>query len=216
MALVLTGCAPMKNHDVLANQMQSAQQTGGIPAALRAFDVSTQSDSDKTELLYNLEKRELMRLDRQHKKSTMAFPPVADSRAKEWEDSARTHPQKLLGTMSAATTGEQMKRYESQDSEKTWLTTRLASDRVAADDLDTARVDIERMHEREALMAVFRESGNRCCRSTSQVKKRLQPWEKIERLSGRNLERSRSAGAEKRPSQRAQPLPRRSFVRSRE
>ena len=155
-ALALTGCASMKSHDALASQMQLAQQTGGIPAALQALDASAPAESDKTELLYNLEKGELLRLNRQYKDSTTAFL-VADSRVREWEESAKTNPQKLLGTLGAATISERLKLYEGQDYEKVWLTTRLALNRVAAGDLDTARVDIKRTHEREAVIAAFRE-----------------------------------------------------------
>jgi hypothetical protein len=155
-ALALTGCSSMKSHDALANQMQSAQQAGGIPAALQALDASAPSESDKTELLYNLEKGELLRMNRQYQDSTTAFL-VADSRVKEWEQSAKTNPQKLLGTLGAATISERLKLYEGQDYEKVWLTTRLALNRVAAGDLDTARVDIKRTHEREAVIAAFRE-----------------------------------------------------------
>lgn len=154
-ALTLTGCATMQSHDTLANQMQSAQQIGGISAALKALDASATSAADKTELLYNLERGELLRLNRQYDDSTHAFM-LADNKVKEWEEAAKTNPQKLLGTLGAATISERLKVYEGQDYEKVWLTTRLALNRVAAGDLENARVDIKRTHEREAVIAAFR------------------------------------------------------------
>lgn len=153
--LALSGCVTMQSHDALANQMQSAQQTGGIPAALGALDASATTDEDKKALLYNLERGELLRLNRQYQDSTNAFM-LADIKVKEWEEAAKTNPQKLLGTLGAAAISERFKVYEGQDYEKVWLTTRLALNRVAAGDLETARVDVKRTHEREAVIAEFR------------------------------------------------------------
>ena len=153
--LAMSGCANMKSHDELASQMQASRQSGGVPAAISALEASATSDSAKKELLYNLERGELLRMNRQYKESTDAFL-VADEKVKEWEDTAKTNPQKLLGTVGAAVISERLKDYEGQDYEKVWLTTRLALNRVAAGDLDTARVDIKRTHEREAVIAEFR------------------------------------------------------------
>jgi len=154
-ALALGGCANMKSHDDLTNQMQTSKQAGGIPAAIKTLEASATSEDEKKALLYNLERGELLRLNHQYTESTQAFL-LADSKVKEWEEAAKTNPQKLLGTLGAATISERLKVYEGQDYEKVWLTTRLALNRVAAGDIDTARVDIKRTHEREAVIAEFR------------------------------------------------------------
>lgn len=153
--LVLSGCAAMKSHDELAGQMQTAQKTGGIPAALSALDASATSDEQKAAMLYNMERGELLRLDRKYNESTQAFL-LADIKVKEWEEAAKTNPEKLLSTLGAATISERLKVYEGQDYEKVWLSTRLALNRVAAGDMENARVDIKRTHEREAVIAEFR------------------------------------------------------------
>jgi hypothetical protein len=153
--VVLSGCASMKSHDDLTNQMQTSKASGGIPAAIKTLEASATSEDDKKALLYNLERGELLRLNHQYPESTQAFL-LADSKVMEWEDAAKTNPQKLLGTLGAATISERLKVYEGQDYEKVWLTTRLALNRVSAGDLDTARVDIKRTHEREAVIAEFR------------------------------------------------------------
>jgi hypothetical protein len=44
--------------------------------------------------------------------------------------------------------GDASRDYEGQDYEKVMLTTRMAMDRINLGDLDTARVDIKRTHER--------------------------------------------------------------------
>jgi len=153
--LGLSGCAAMKSHDELAGQMQTAQKTGGIAAALKTLEASATSADDKAAMLYNMERGELLRLDRNYQASTQAFL-LADIKVKEWEAAAKTNPEKLLSTLGAATISERLKVYEGQDYEKVWLTTRLALNRVAAGDMDNARVDIKRTHEREAVIAEFR------------------------------------------------------------
>ncbi len=153
--LVLSGCAAMKSHDDLAGQMQTAQKAGGITAALKALEASATSETEKSALLYNMERGELLRLDRKYEDSTQAFL-LADSKVREWEEAAKTNPERLLSTLGAATISERLKVYEGQDYEKVWLTTRLALNRVASGDMDNARVDIKRTHEREAVIAEFR------------------------------------------------------------
>ena len=153
--LVLSGCAAMKSHDELAGNMQNAQKTGGIPAALKALEASATTADERAAMLYNMERGELLRLNRNYQDSTQAFL-LADIKVKEWEAAAKTNPEKLLSTLGAATISERLKVYEGQDYEKVWLTTRLALNRVAAGDMDNARVDIKRTHEREAVIAEFR------------------------------------------------------------
>ncbi len=155
LSAALTGCASMQSHDKLASDVQSAGRTGGIPAALAQLEASAKSEDDKTALLYNLERGELLRMDRRYEDSTNAFL-LADIKVKEWEETAKTNPSKLMGTVGAALISERLKNYEVQDYEKVWLTTRLAMNRVALGDFENARVDIKRTHEREAIIAEFR------------------------------------------------------------
>ena len=155
LSAALTGCASMQSHDKLASDVQSAGRTGGIPAALAQLEASAKSEDDKTALLYNLERGELLRMDRRYEDSINAFL-LADIKVKEWEETAKTNPSKLMGTVGAALISERLKNYEGQDYEKVWLTTRLAMNRVALGDFENARVDIKRTHEREAIIAEFR------------------------------------------------------------
>lgn len=155
LSAALTGCASMQSHDKLASDVQSAGRTGGVSAALAQLEASAKSEDDKTALLYNLERGELLRMDRRYDDSTNAFL-LADIKVKEWEETAKTNPSKLMGTVGAALISERLKNYEGQDYEKVWLTTRLAMNRVAVGDFENARVDIKRTHEREAIIAEFR------------------------------------------------------------
>ena len=155
LSVSLAGCATMQSHDKLATEVQASSRAEGIPAALARLDASAKSDDDKKALLYNLERGELLRLDNRYEDSIQSFM-VADARVKEWEETAKLDPGKLMGTMGAALISERLKSYEGQDYEKVFLTTRLALNRVALGDLENARVDIKRTHEREAVIAEFR------------------------------------------------------------
>ena len=153
--LALAGCANMQSHDKLATEMQTAGSSAGIPAALARLEASATTEAERSELLYNLERGELLRMDHRYEDSTKAFL-LADARVKDWEEAAKTDPQKLMGTLGAALISERLKVYEGQDYEKVWLTTTLALNRVALGDLENARVDIKRTHEHEAVIAEFR------------------------------------------------------------
>lgn len=153
--VLLAGCASMQSHDNLASSVQATSRSSGFPAAIAELDKSAPSAEDKSALLYNLERGELLRLNKQYTESTDAFLK-ADARVTQWEDTAKSNPSKLLGMMGAAIISERLNTYEGQDYEKVWLTTRLALNRLAQGDLENARVDIKRTHEREAVIAEFR------------------------------------------------------------
>lgn len=153
--VVLTGCANMESHDKLATQVQAANTAGGPAAALKQLEASATTDDARKALLFNLERGELLRQNRQYKDSTAAWL-VADAKVNEWENTAKTDPNKLFGMVGATLISERLKPYEGQDYEKVWLTTRLALNRIAENDWDNARVDIKRTHEREAVIAELR------------------------------------------------------------
>lgn len=154
-ALALTGCANMQSHDKKTADIDAASRTGGLPAAIAQLESTAKTEEEKTALLYNLERGELLRMNRQYPDSINAFL-LADIQVNNWEEAAKTNPQKLLGSAGAALISERLKVYEGQDYEKVWLTTRLALNRVAVGDFENARVDIKRTHEREAVIAEFR------------------------------------------------------------
>lgn len=153
--VALTGCAAMQSHDQMASGVQAEMKSGGISAAIAQLDKSATSESDKSALLYNLERGELLRLNKQYVESTQSFL-TADARVNEWEDSAKSNPSKLLGMAGASLISERLNTYEGQDYEKVWLTTRLALNHLAQGETENARADIKRTHEREAVIAEFR------------------------------------------------------------
>ncbi len=152
---LLGGCANMQSHDARVSGAQAAAESGSVAAALQQLEASATTESAKKELLYNLERGELLRLAKRYPDSTAAYL-LADEQVKAWEETAKTSPDKLLGMAGAALVSERLKAYEGQDYEKVMLTTRLALNRIAVGDWDNARVDVKRTHEREAVIAELR------------------------------------------------------------
>ncbi len=152
---MLAGCANMQSHNSMVGGAQATAESGSVGSALQQLEASASSESAKKELLYNLERGELLRLAKRYSDSTAAYT-VADEQVKTWEQTAKTSPEKLLGNVGAALISERLKSYEGQDYEKVMLTTRLALNRMAVGDWDNARVDVKRTHEREAIIAELR------------------------------------------------------------
>lgn len=155
LALMISGCATMKSHDGRVAEVQAATEAGSLDSAIAKLDAAATSPESKKELLYNMERGELLRMNKQYADSTQSFLQ-ADSLIQHWEEAAKTSPETLLGTLGASLISERLKSYEGQDYEKVMLSTRLALNRMAVGDWENARVDIKRTHEREAVIAELR------------------------------------------------------------
>ena len=153
-ALLATGCAVAPTYDKKVAAPIEAAKRNDIAGALRALDETAKS-GDKADLLVHLERGELLRIDGKFPESQAAFEQ-ADVKVNEWENTAKTAPDKLMAQVGATIMGDRFREYEGQDYEKVMLTTRMALNRVSLGDLDTARVDIKRTHEREAVIEEFR------------------------------------------------------------
>lgn len=153
-ALVLTGCVTTPTHDSKVANSLAVVKTGQIEEAIQQVEAQTQGKNEN-DLLLNLEKGELMRIGKRYQDSLNALN-VADTKVKEWEENAKSNPQKLMAQIGATLMGDASRDYEGQDYEKVMLTIRMAMNRINLGDLDTARVDIKRTHEREAVIAEFR------------------------------------------------------------
>lgn len=150
----LSGCATAPTYDNKVGASLASTSKGNVKEALTRLETHLEG-SNKTDLLLNLEKGELLRIDARYKDSQSAFE-VADVRVNAWEAMARSTPEKLFGQVGATIMGDNSRDYEGQDYEKVMLTTRMAMNRISLGDFDTARVDIKRTHEREAVIAQFR------------------------------------------------------------
>lgn len=153
--LILTACAGAPTHNSKLSTSLAATTRGDIDEAIKTLDAQIAAGANKNDLLLNLEKGELLRIGTRYKDS-LATLEIADQKVKEWEETAKTAPDKLFGQIGAVFMGDSSRPYEGQDYEKVMLTTRMAMNRINLGDLDTARVDIKRTHEREAVIAEFR------------------------------------------------------------
>jgi len=153
LAVAIAGCAVQPTHDGRVSATMAATERGSVAEGLRALD--EKGAADKEDLLGNLERGELLRIDSRYMES-LGFFELADMKVKVWEETAKTAPEQLMGQIGATILGETSRAYEGQDYEKVMLTTRMAMNRLNLNDIDNARVDIKRTHEREAVIAEFR------------------------------------------------------------
>lgn len=151
---LLAGCATV-NHQQAASQVNLAAQSGDIEGALSALDQNYASEAQRKELLYLMERGELLRLAVRYEDSNTTLV-AAEAIVRQWEEDSKAGTQRAAGQLGAALLSEKMKAYEGQDYEKVMLTLRLALNRMALGDWDNARADIKRSHERESTIAELR------------------------------------------------------------
>ena len=80
----------------------------------------------------------------------------ADDQVRLWEESIKVDGSKILGDIGSYLLNDTTRRYEGRDYEKVILSVRLAMSHIALGDWDSARTEVKKMHEREAVIAEFR------------------------------------------------------------
>lgn len=152
LALALSGCAGMQSYQFEMNRAIDLVEVGRVDAALDAQD----GIRGRRELLYWLERGELLRLAGRYQESQQAWLK-ADAQVQRWENTARAHPDRLLRDAASMLVSDRARPYEGADFEKVMLTARMALNHIALGEWDLARVAIRRTHEREAVIAALRE-----------------------------------------------------------
>ena len=150
---MLSGCATFRSYDSELTSTINLAAAGNVDGAIKKLEGNNKRRTK--DLLYYLELGELQRLNHRYDESQKAWM-AADAQVQAWEKTALANPEKLLGGVSSVLLNDKAIPYEGHDYEKVMLSTRLALDHLARGDFETARVDIKRTHEREAVIAELR------------------------------------------------------------
>lgn len=157
--VVLAGCANM-DYDKKLSDVSVGIQTGNVKGSLDMLQgqhggASADNDKDKaTDLLYHLEVGELKRLNGDVQGSSTSWLK-ADKIVKGWEEQAKLDPLALLGDVGSVLINDTTRRYDGRDYEKVLLSVDLALNHLALNDFDSARIEIRKMHQRQAVIADF-------------------------------------------------------------
>ena len=162
LALILAGCAgsPMRRYDSELKETVALVKNGSLKQAVEQLEKNNvpgtlSSDKDK-DILYYLEKGELLTLDSNYPDGREAWLK-ADVFVRDWEDSVRTDPAKLMGDIGSFLVNDKTRRYDGQDYEKVMLSTNLTLSHIMQGNYDLARIEMKKTYEREKLIESFRE-----------------------------------------------------------
>lgn len=165
-AALMTGCAT-QGYDRKATSTVDAMKMGNTDMALQALEQQN-PDKDK-DLLYFLEKGELLRMKGSYEASKETWL-AADEKVRGWEDQVKTDPSKVMGDIGSFLLNDTTRRYDGRDYEKVFVNVRLALDHLAIGDWDSARTEIKKMHEREAIISDFRSKELDAAKSSAESK----------------------------------------------
>ncbi|WP_050476067.1 COG3014 family protein [Herbaspirillum rhizosphaerae] len=165
-AALITGCAT-QGYDRKATSTVDAMKMGNTDMALQALEQQN-PDKDK-DLLYFLEKGELLRMKGSYEASKETWL-AADEKVRGWEDQVKTDPSKVMGDIGSFLLNDTTRRYDGRDYEKVFVNVRLALDHLAIGDWDSARTEIKKMHEREAIISDFRSKELDAAKSSAESK----------------------------------------------
>jgi hypothetical protein len=179
---LLAGCAgsPLRSYDSEMQNTLTLVRSGQVDRALSQLErnnasafSSASEDAPKNkdgsakdttvldsvsgkDILYYFEKGELLKLKSDYEKSRDSWL-VADEIVRVWEDEYRANPTKVIGEIGAFLVSDRVRRYDGQDYEKVFLSTKLALDHIVLGNFDHARVEMKKTFEREKLIESFRE-----------------------------------------------------------
>jgi hypothetical protein len=127
---------------------------GNLNGALTQLDANnTSSDKD---ILFYFEKGELLRLGSEYEPSRDTWLH-ADEIIQTWEDEYKLNPTKVLGDIGSYLVSDRVRRYDGQDYEKVFLSTKLMLNHIMLNNTDHARIEMKKTFERETLIKNFRE-----------------------------------------------------------
>ncbi|MCL1824469.1 MAG: hypothetical protein FWG26_00750 [Betaproteobacteria bacterium] len=169
---LLAGCAgnPLRSYDKEMGDTMSLLKAGDLNSALTQLESNnassgkTKEGQDKTaldspsgkDILYYFEKGELLRLGSEYEPSSNAWLQ-ADEIVRVWEDEYRMNPTKVIGDIGSFLVSDRVRRYDGQDYEKVFLSTKLMLNHIMLSSNENARIEMKKTFERETLIKNFRE-----------------------------------------------------------
>ena len=159
-AFILAGCAanPMRQYDSELRETVGLVRQGSVKQALSLVDKNNEGNalSKEKDILYYLEKGELLALDNDYPGSRDTWLK-ADEFVRTWEDAVRSDPSKVIGDIGSFVINDKTRRYEGQDYEKVMLSANLTLSHILQGNYDLARIEMKKTYEREKLIESFRE-----------------------------------------------------------
>jgi hypothetical protein len=154
-SVFLAGCAgnPLRSYDDEMGNTVTLLKKGNLDGALAQLE-SDNSFSDK-DILFYFEKGELLRLGSKYEPSRDTWLQ-ADKIIQTWEDEYKLNPTKVLGDIGSYLVSDRVRRYDGQDYEKVFLSTKLMLNHIMLDNTDHARIEMKKTFERETLIKSFR------------------------------------------------------------
>lgn len=154
LALIISGCSgAMRNYH---NEMQNTLShglSGNIDTALSSLEKN--NPGQNKDLLYHLEKAEFLQFKSAYAES-LDERLHADEKIKIWEDESKLTGEKIANNASSLIVNDKVRRYDGRDYEKVMLSARLVSSRLLLGQWSEARIEVKKMHEREAIIAEVR------------------------------------------------------------
>lgn len=159
-AVLLGGCAgnPMRQYDSELKETVQLVKNGSVKQAISVLEKNNEPGvitKDK-DLLYYLEKGELLMLDSSYPESKESWLK-ADEFVRDWEDAVKSDPSKVIGDIGSYLVNDKTRRYDGQDYEKVMLSTNLMLSHIMQGSYDLARIEMKKTVEREKLIESFRE-----------------------------------------------------------
>ncbi len=172
-AAALAGCAgsPMRQYDGELQETVKLVKNGALPQAINKLEKNNEPGvtNQEKDILYYLEKGQLQTLDSQYLEASKSWLK-ADEFVREWEESVKTDPSKVVGDIGSFLVNDKTRRYDGQDYEKVMLSSNLTLSHLMQGNYDNARVEMKKTYEREDLIQSFREKEYDKLREDAQSK----------------------------------------------
>ena len=157
---LLAGCAgnAMRQYDGELKETVQLVRSGSVKQAIEQLEKNNTPGviSKDKDILYYLEKGEILTLDSNYPGGQEAWLK-ADEFVREWEDSVKSDPSKVIGDIGSFLVNDKTRRYDGQDYEKVMLSTSLTLSHIMQGNYDLARIEMKKTYEREKLIESFRE-----------------------------------------------------------